>query len=438
MTRRAVPQLGSVLLVAALCLATIAAAVPPLHARGTALVDAAGHVVRLHGVNLGSWLLIEPWMAPVDRATVHDEFGLRQTLAGRFGQPTADRLVDAYEDAWITTDDLDRIRGLGLNAVRVPFWYRTVEAEDGTWRPDAFRRLDWVVAEAGRRGLYVVLDLHGVPGGQNKSDNSGRARERPTFWTDPADRRRTAEIWRRVAGRFRGNPAVAAYDLLNEPIAVPSRDALWAEYDQLYRVIRAADPDHTVSVEACAGSWTWDELPPPSRFGWRNVLYQTHSYEWAWNDLAKQEAAVARQVAMVHAHAGWDVPGYVGEFNPMARPAAWADARPVVRCGRPELDDVDVQVGPRHRHRQLGPVQRPARRPARARPGPRHGPANRRRVVAVDDGRGVRGQPDGDGGNDGDRTARHRLDLGGRGRPVSPARARGRRCRLPGRRRQAR
>ena len=326
MTHRAVTQLGSILLVVALLSAMTHAAVPPLHARGTALVDPAGHAVRLRGVNLGSWLLIEPWMAPVDRKTVHDEYGLRQTLADRFGQPTADRLVDAYEDAWITADDLDRLRGLGLNAVRVPFWYRTVEAEDGTWRPDAFRRLDWVVAEAGRRGLYVVLDLHGVPGGQNKSDNSGRARAHPTFWTDAADRRRTAEIWQRVAGHFRGNPAVAAYDLLNEPIAVPSREALWAEYDDLYRVVREADPDHTISLEACAGSWTWDELPPPSRFGWRNVLYQTHSYEWAWNDLAKQRAAVARQVAMFRAHAAWDVPGYVGEFNPMGRPAAWADA----------------------------------------------------------------------------------------------------------------
>ena len=326
MTRRGLPQLGSVLLVVALCLATTHAADPPLHARGTALVDPAGHVVRLRGTNLGSWLLVEPWMAPVDRKTVHDDDGLRRTLAGRFGQATADRLVDAYEDAWITADDLDRIRALGLNAVRVPFWYRTVEAEDGTWRPDAFRRLDWVVAEAGRRGIYVVLDLHGVPGGQNESDNSGRVRTPPTFWTDAADRRRTADIWQRVARHFRGNPAVAAYDLLNEPIAVPSRDALWGEYDQLYRTVRAADPDHTVSVEACAGTWTWDELPPPSRFGWRNVLYQTHSYEWAWNDLSKQRAAVARQVAMFRDHAGWDVPGYVGEFNPMARPDAWADA----------------------------------------------------------------------------------------------------------------
>jgi endoglucanase len=316
-------------IVAALCslAAAASAAVPPLRARGTTLVDPAGHVVQLRGVNLGGWLLMEPWMCPVDSTgTIKDDFTARQTLADRFGPATADRLVDAYEDAWITGHDLDNVRSLGLNAVRVPFWYRTVETEAGDWRPDAFRRLDWVVTEAGRRGLYVILDLHGVPGGQNKADNSGRVREHPTFWTDADAQRRAADIWHRVAEHFKGNATVAAYDLLNEPIASPSRDALWAVDDQLYRAVRSADADHVVSVEACRGDWSLDELPPPTRFGWRNVLYQTHSYEWAWNDLAKQKGAVARQVAMYHDHAAWDVPGYVGEFNPMAQPAAWADA----------------------------------------------------------------------------------------------------------------
>ena len=317
----------AILFLAALPWATVTRAAPPsVRARGTSLVDPAGRVVQLRGTNLGGWLLIEPWMCPVDAKAVHDEYTVRQTLADRFGQPTADRLVDAYEDAWITTADLDNVRSLGLNVVRVPFWYRTLQTEAGEWRPDGFRRLDWVVAEAGRRGLYVILDLHGVPGGQNKADNSGRVREHPTFWTDPKAQRRTADLWHRVADHFRGNPTVAAYDLLNEPIAAPSRDALWAVSDQLYRAVRSADADHVVSVEACWGRWDLDELPPPSRFGWRNVLYQTHSYEWAWNDLPKQRAAIDRQVRMFRGHADWAVPGLVGEFNPMARPEAWAAA----------------------------------------------------------------------------------------------------------------
>ena len=299
---------------------------PPLRARGTALVDPAGHAVRLRGTNLGGWLLIEPWMCPVDGKAVKDEYTVRQILADRFGDATADKLLDVYQDAWITAADLDNIKALGLNAVRVPFWYRTLETEAGQPRPDGFRRLDWVVAEAGRRDLYVILDLHGVPGGQNKADNSGRVRDHPTFWTDPVAQRRTVALWRRVAGHFKGNPAVAAYDLLNEPIAAPSRDALWAVSDQLYKAVRSVDADHVVSVESCWGRWNWDELPQPSRFGWRNVMYQTHEYEWAWDDLAKQKAAVAKQVAMFKGHAAWGVPGLLGEFNPMAKPAAWAEA----------------------------------------------------------------------------------------------------------------
>jgi endoglucanase len=202
------PLRTAIAIVAALCslAAAASAAVPPLRARGTTLVDPAGHVVQLRGVNLGGWLLMEPWMCPVDSTgTIKDDFTARQTLADRFGPATADRLVDAYEDAWITGHDLDNVRSLGLNAVRVPFWYRTVETEAGDWQPDAFRRLDGVVTEAGRRGLYVILDLHGVPGGQNTADNSGRVREHPTFWTDADAQRRAADIWHRVAEHFKGN-----------------------------------------------------------------------------------------------------------------------------------------------------------------------------------------------------------------------------------------
>ena len=33
--------------------------------------------------------------------------------------------------------------------------------------------------------------------------------------------------------------------------------------------------------------WGWKVLPPPGLFGWTNVWYQQHGYEWDWKNLAK-------------------------------------------------------------------------------------------------------------------------------------------------------
>ena len=72
---------------------------------------------------------------------------------------------------------------------------------------------------------------------------------------------------------------------------------MWAVYNRFYQAVRAVDPDHLISVEGCWGGqvngkymgWGWDTLPPPEQFGWKNVLYQTHSYEWDWKQPGQAE-----------------------------------------------------------------------------------------------------------------------------------------------------
>lgn len=305
-----------------------------LRAKDNRLVDAVGDTVLLRGVNIGGWLLFEPWMCPMDSSGLKDDHSARELLVERFGERGAKDLLRVYQDHWFTTADLDRIAALGMNVIRVPFWYRNLQTEDGAWIPDGFDRLDWVVAEAGKRDIHVVLDLHGVPGGQTKGESTGRVRDRAGFWMDATHLDRTAAIWRRVAERYRGNPAVAAYDLINEPSDAPTLGALWTAYDRLYREIRAVDPDHVITVEGCINTrvggrdihWGWEALPHPDVFGWTNVLYQMHHYEWDWNDLAKQNRGVDFQVSEWKKHRTFGVPGFIGEFNPMAREDAWNHA----------------------------------------------------------------------------------------------------------------
>jgi len=285
-----------------------------------------GDVIWLRGVNLGSWLLWEEWMCPVDSSGLKDALSARQTLVSRFGESKTDELIAAYEDAWITEQDLDNIAALGMNVVRVPFWYPNVLKEDGSWRANAFERLDWIVSKAWDRGIYTILDLHGAPGGQNKEQTTGAVRQQAELWTSDANRRRTAEIWQKVAQHFKGNPEVAGYDLLNEPHGAPDRTALWAFYHQLYQTIRAADAEHIIFVEGCwAGhvgpqyvNWGWDVLPPPVKSGWKNVVYETHGYDFAWDNTEKQIHNIDSQLNDFKLHRAWGVPSYQGEFNAMS------------------------------------------------------------------------------------------------------------------------
>lgn len=316
--------------------ASISNALPErfLTAKGNVLQDPAGKTVELHGVNLGCWLVMEPWMCPMDSSGLKDEGSARDLLTKRFGAATSDSLVEAWQDSWLDDSDLDRIASLGLNLVRLPIWYRTLQTEDGQWLPDGFKRIDWLVTSAWKRGIYTIIDLHGAPGGQTKGESTGRKRDRAELWNNEAHLSRTTAIWQRIATHYRDNPAVAAYDLLNEPSDAPSLGTLWSTYDRLYQAIRAVDPSHVISVEGCINTrvggkdigWGWDALPHPDLFGWKNVLYQLHHYEWDWNNLEKQNKGIDFHIAEWNSHRPLGVPVYLGEFNPMAQETAWSHA----------------------------------------------------------------------------------------------------------------
>ena len=96
-----------------------------------------------------------------------------QTLETHFGEEEMWNIIDTYQDAYWTETDFDRCAALGMNVIRLPFWWRNIADANGNLYENAFDRMDWFVQEAGERGIYVILDFHGAPGSQNGSDHSG-------------------------------------------------------------------------------------------------------------------------------------------------------------------------------------------------------------------------------------------------------------------------
>jgi aryl-phospho-beta-D-glucosidase BglC (GH1 family) len=295
-----------------------------IKASGTVLRDnsGTGAIVNLRGTNLGGWLLQEDWMSPGSA----DQYTTYRTLTNRFGSATAVSLLGGYHDTWIQGSDLDNIKSLGMNVIRVPIYWELLMNTDGTMKPDsqAFRELDWVVSQSAQRGIYVILDLHGAPGGDCpwqscgiiNSDNLGH------LWSNTTYQDWTVQIWQRLSAHFKGNAAVAGYDLLNEPLTtswqVETADQAKPKFDfynRLYQAIRPIDPDHLIIVE---GFFGWDQALPPSTYGWSNVMYQIHSYDFTDeqnSNYAGTSSYIDGQIQGVAAHQQqWNVPVYAGEF----------------------------------------------------------------------------------------------------------------------------
>ncbi len=305
-----------------------------LRASGTNIIGGDGQPLQLRGVNLGGWLVMEPWMTPADSSGLPDEYGIIQKLDARFGVATEQSLINTYRQNWITTQDLDNIKARGLNVVRVPVWWGDFYPLSALGSPtapalraDAFALLDWLVRQASERGIYTVIDMHGVFGGQSASASTGQANSN-AYWASASNQANTQSMWAAIAAHFRGNAWVAGYDLLNEPDGAPSQQAALTQLNSLYAAVRAADPDHLIFLEGTFGhaykaQWGWGALPSPSSQGWTNVAYEMHEYQYNATDANVQRGA-DNQVADFNGHkAAYDVPCYIGEFNDFGYGDAW-------------------------------------------------------------------------------------------------------------------
>lgn len=108
----------------------------------------------------------------------------------------------------------------------------------------------------------MVLDLHGAPGGQTGTNIDDSPRGLPELFTDRRYQEQTVALWQALARRYRDEPVVAGYDLLNEPLPNEYQyqyaEELVALYRELTDTIRAVDPSHLIIYEGMHWATNWD------------------------------------------------------------------------------------------------------------------------------------------------------------------------------------
>ena len=321
-----------------------------VQAIGRSLYDANGDQLQLVGVNAGQILLQEGWMGPFsleplkneDGSYVKDndgniqypEFTEEEFRAGLSSNPnladySLDELMEYYWNCFFTEEDFRIIKeDLNLNTIRLPFYWRNILNDDYTLKDEdeAFAYLDWFLSMAAKYELYIVLDLHGAPVTQNGYEHSGDYTGEPLLWDDEAAIAATVALWDYVSQHYTQTQPelgkwIATYDILNEPTYTydgSTTEECWEVFDQIYDTIRDNGDAHVVTMEGC---WGFNTLPDPADYGWENVMYEYHWYNW-WSDVLSYDMLIAYHDSL-NVGRDYDVPVYIGEFTCFEDTEAW-------------------------------------------------------------------------------------------------------------------
>jgi glucan 1,3-beta-glucosidase len=184
----------------------------------------------IRGVNLGGWLILEPFITPsffskypLSQGVV-DEWSLTNYVNSTEGMDAVVELLENHYATFVTEASFKEIAEAGLDHVRIPFGYWAVQ----TWPDEHYlpqiswryllRGIEW----ARKYGLRVKVDLHSVPGGQNGWNHSGR--QNSVKWLNGTDGamygQRALDIHAKLGKFFaqdRYKNIVTLYGLVNEP-----------------------------------------------------------------------------------------------------------------------------------------------------------------------------------------------------------------------------
>lgn len=293
-----------------------------LTARGKTIVDANGKEVILRGIGLGGWMLQEPYMLQLAGAA-----GTQHEIKNKIKDLVGEEKTAAFYDAWhanhCTRADIDSLAAWGFNSVRLPMHYNLytlpIEQEpaagQNTWIEKGFAMTDSLLRWCAANKIYLILDLHAVPGGEgHDAAISDYDTSKPSLWESEANRQKTIALWKKLAERYKDQQWIGGYDVVNEPnwgfenaadkngCAETSNAPLKQLYTGIVTAIREADQHHIIIIEGNCWGNNYKGIFP---FNYPNIVVSFHKY-WNYNN----EGAIK---GFLETRDKYNVPVWVGE-----------------------------------------------------------------------------------------------------------------------------
>ena len=273
-----------------------------LKAEGKRIVNEKGENVLLRGMGLGGWMLQEGYMMKVRGQ------GQQHKIRSRIIELIGAEKTENFYSAWLSNHtrkiDIDSMKAWGFNSVRLPMHFNLytlpVEMEPvkgkDTWIEKGFQITDSLLAWCKANKMYLILDLHGAPGGQGNDLNiSDRDESKPSLWESEANQQKTVALWSKLAQRYAKQPWIGAYDILNEPnwgfedlandkngLKEKKNEPLKKLMVAITAAIREVDKKHIIIIEGNGWGNNYNGILPT----WdNNMVLSFHKY-WNYNTQA--------------------------------------------------------------------------------------------------------------------------------------------------------
>jgi len=216
----------------------------------------------------------------------------RERLEDLIGKTKTDEFFDAWLKNHVTKNDIDSLAKWGFNSVRLPMHYNlfTLPIEEepvagqNTWLDKGFNMVDELLDWCEANQMYLILDLHAAPGGQGANAAiSDYDPDKPSLWESDENKTKTVALWKKLAERYKDEPWIGGYDLLNEVNwQLPGGTALRSLYEDITTAIRSVDQNHIIFIE---GNWFANDFTGLTPAWDDNMVYSFHKY-WSFNDQA--------------------------------------------------------------------------------------------------------------------------------------------------------
>ncbi|MGO4694765.1 glycoside hydrolase family 5 protein [Paenibacillus sp. 2TAB26] len=277
-----------------------------VRAEGKKLLNGDGKEIVLRGVGFGSWLLPEGYMWKFPQGGDRPR-KIEAMVKELIGEEKAAQFWDSYVERYVDEIDVREVAKQGFNSVRFPINARGIleQGEEIIFNEKRLARIHEVIEWCRKYKLYVILDLHGAPGGQTGANIDDSENDLPELFTDRRNQELTIAIWRMFAERYKDDWIIAGYDLFNEPLPDwfnQYNDLVEPLHKEITAAIREVDKRHMIIIEGVHWSTDWSVFT--EKFD-DNLMLQFHKY---WNNPDTESIQ-----KYIDKREEWNVPIFMGE-----------------------------------------------------------------------------------------------------------------------------
>ncbi|GIZ36915.1 hypothetical protein CKM354_000038100 [Cercospora kikuchii] len=304
-----------------------------------------GKPVVLRGAALGGWMNMENFITGYPG----HESQHRKSMLKVLGKEKYEHFFDRFLTYFFQEADAKFFASKGLNCLRLPFNYHHFEDDMNprVLKEGGFKHLDRVVELCAKEGIYTILDLHALPGGQNCDWHSDNVTNWAAFWEHKDFQDRVIWLWSEIAKRYKDNPWVAGYNLINEPCD-PEHWRLPTFYDRIEKEVRKIDSEHILWLDGNTFAMEWkcfEHVLPNTVYGLHDYSMmgfpKGRTYTGAQEQDHQLESQFLRKAEFMRQHGS---PVWNGEFGPVYADSKLDEDHEAINAARTNLLSKQLEI----------------------------------------------------------------------------------------------